>query len=547
MANSDDGGQRAPSAGKGHFGWVGVLIVALAALAVMGWANRYGADVVPDSGEYISGGLRLAHGQGFSIPNRSGPAVPLTWFPPLFPTLIACFERLSLPIYKSIGWFNACSYTLVVAASGLWVWHATRSRFWATLCSLAVLTNHPLYYVESFALSEPLFLLWLLVFLWCFVRWRRQSQLRFIVLAGLCIGFGMLTRYAGLCLLPAGEAMIFFAPGVRWMRKAIAIGLLGMIGLAPPRIWAHLHTPPGQSSTGREIRWHPITGEQLKQGIDVMAAFILPAQYDLGVPSWVLLPAFLAGVGLLWRASRARGPIEPEPPEQTSFRQALLYVCLWFIVIYLLFLIASISFVDGALDERFMSIIALPVMVVFCIAGESIGRSLRATYLLWGLGMAMAGFFLAHGADVYGDLSQRDGPEALTWFPTLQSDTLDSLRDIPPETDVWSDRPYAIYMAYRLRTDEMPYRPDGAVSDEQATAQGVQTLRDEMTEQGGGWIVFWHQLDDFSDGLLSEDDIRQNFVIAEEDKYEDGVLLRIDDPQATPVASTEPATTEEAN
>jgi hypothetical protein len=97
-------------------------------------------------------------------------------------------------------------------------------------------------------------------------------------------------------------------------------------------------------------------------------------------------------------------------------------------------------------------------------------------------------------------------------------------------------------MAYRLRTDELPYQPGNPDTDPNAYEHGIQSLREELNDQGGGWIVFWHQLDDFGDGLLSEDDIRENFVVTQEQKYEDGVLMRIDNPLARPAAAaTDPS------
>jgi hypothetical protein len=535
-----------------RYRWAGVLIVSLATLAIGLYANRFGADVIPDSAEYISGAIRVAHGAGYSQPNRSGPPIPLTWFPPLFPALIAGFESLDLPLYKAVGVFNAFCYAALVAAAGVWVWRATASGFWSTLAALIVLTSHAIYWINAFVLSEPLFLLWMLGYLWCLINWRKTGKLRWPVWAGICIGCGMLTRYAGLCLLPAGAIVILLTPRapstdaapIRWREKLAAVALLSVVGLAPSFIWSKYHTPSDLSATGRTVRWHPITPQILQNGIEVLSSFIVPREYALHLPSAVLVAiAFALLLGSwIWLSRRmaTAGSIAPPPTTQLAARcSAAIQVCLIFVLSYVAFLILSICFVDGTLDERFFSIMVMPLVVLCCIGGQAISAALRSGKLRTGLGIVLLAILATHAANLAGEFRQRQSADDLAWYPTLQSDTLDALRDIPAEVNVWSGKSYGIFMAYRIRTDELPYQPADSADEEKAYAEGIQSLRHELNDAGGGWIVFWNQLDDFGDCLLTEDDVRQNFVVAQENKYADGVLMRIDHPLDKPDTDSE--------
>jgi hypothetical protein len=200
-------------------GGAAIVIISLLALAINLYANRFGANVVADSDAYITGGVRLAHGEGYSIANRTGAPIPQTWFPPLYGLVIAGAERLHLPIYKSIGFFDAACYALLVAAAGGWVWRVTASWFWSSIAAIAMLTNHAIYYVRSIVLSEPLFLLWITASLWCLAAWRRNTKIGYALLTGLCIAGGLLTRYAGISVVPAGAIVILFTPHTRFHRK----------------------------------------------------------------------------------------------------------------------------------------------------------------------------------------------------------------------------------------------------------------------------------------------------------------------------------------
>jgi hypothetical protein len=93
----------------------------------------------------------LCFREGQAPPNRSGPPIPLTWFPPLLSVLIAGFERMHLPIYQAVGFFNAGCYGLVVAAAGLWVWRVTGRGIWSAIAALLVLTNHAVYWIHAWS------------------------------------------------------------------------------------------------------------------------------------------------------------------------------------------------------------------------------------------------------------------------------------------------------------------------------------------------------------------------------------------------------------
>ena len=214
-----------------------------------------------------------------------------------------------------------------------------------------------------------------------------------------------------------------------------------------------------------------------------------------------------------------------------------------FIFVYLLFLIFSISFIDAdtPLDNRILSAIVMPLIVVFSVVASSLA-SIQPRVLIRIFAFLVLLFILfRHGRTVFHDVRRRQSAEDLAWFCSLQSDTLDALHEIPQSAAVWSDKTYAIFMAYRIRTDRLPLRPVNPLATAQSAeeyAKSIQSFRDQLNNAGGGRVVFWHQLLDFGYGNLSEDDVRKNFVISEEDKYKDGVLLRIDDPHAKPSTAT---------
>jgi hypothetical protein len=538
--------------GVRRLGWVLIPVISITALLVGIYANRFGADVLPDSGDYITGGIRLAHGEGYSIANRGGPPIPQTWFPPLISLVIAGMESLHAPIYKSMGIFDACCYALLVGMAGCWVWQCTKNVFWSVMAAAIVLSSHAIYFVNSLVLSEPLFLIWITASLWFLAKWHRRQKTFSLWMAGICISGALLSRYAGLSLIPAALIMMLMARRVRWYRKLAGMGVITLLGLGPSLAWSHWHTPGQTSATGRSLEWHPITVDRINDGVETLASFILPERYSPHIPPAAIVgcgAVFFVGAFLLLWLGKARSN---DPVDRRNASRSAIAVNAIFIVVYLLFLTASISYVDGGtpLDERILSAVVLPLAVIFCIVGQSIGDLIGSPWIRVPACIFLLLMLLAHAKAVLDEVRQRQSPEDLAWFPTVQSDTLDALRDIPPAEAVWSDKPAAIFMAYRLGTNLLPDRPADPLADSQSAddySDAIQSLRDELNETGGGWIVFWHQLRDFGDGFLQEEDVRSNFVIADEEKFEDGILLRIDDPGAKPVTTPTTQSTKKAN
>jgi hypothetical protein len=519
-----------------------VLLLAVAALLLCLHANRFGADILPDSGDYITAGIRLSRGEGFSIPNRTGPPAPLTWFPPLFSTVIAAVESLHLPIYRSVGDFNAGCYALLVLLTGLWIRRAGGNWICSAAGAAIVLTNHAVYLVHSIVLSEPMFLLFVTGCLWSLATWRSSGKLRFAALAGIMAALATLTRYAGISLLPTAFLLILLSLSRNWKQKFSAVFLTTVIGLLPAIAWSRIHTPPHQAATGRTLQWHPITRDCIQDGLQTLSSFVLPEDHHLKIPSIGLLALGLIltiGSAILIARSRHTSATDLDAPP--PYGKSAAAVTLIFAVTYLLFLVASISLLDAdtPLDERILSPLVVPLAVLCCVGLSAMTAALRSTPLRFLIALLFMVALFQHSLSLYDPLHQRQSPEDLAWYPTLQSDTLDSLRDIPANEAVWSDKPCAIYMAYRLRTDALPDRPTEPTADPQSAAdyaEAIQILRDQLTDAGGGWVVLWHQLADFGDGFLNEDDIRKNFVTTDQEKFDDGLLLRIDDPQATPPA-----------
>ena len=130
-------------------------------IAVVFLTSRYGAGVAPDSVYYISVARHIADGTGFI--GYDGFNFVLQ--PPLYPLLLAAIKIIfSLDPLVSAGYLNAILLGLIVYLSGLFLLKYLKSALLTVTGTAYILISFV--FVQNFliALSEPLFILFILPF-----------------------------------------------------------------------------------------------------------------------------------------------------------------------------------------------------------------------------------------------------------------------------------------------------------------------------------------------------------------------------------------------
>jgi hypothetical protein len=533
--------------------WIVVTLTFLVAL----YANRFGVDVDPDSGDYLTAGMRLAHGEGVSDPNRTGQPKPMTWFPPGMAVVVAINEKAGLPPFKTFGVLNALCWGTLAGVAAVMTRGCTQGTAWPAIAAAFVLTTRSTYYVHSLLLSEPLFLLAVMGALWQLAKGvdpATKPRYRHVVLGGFLTCVAIFIRYAGVAIVPATALVLVMTPGRLWRFKAVSFLLFAAIALGPIFAWTQYHRPTGGAATGRTLAWHPITPDQVDNGLETFTSFFLPEH-----PAHTLLPhqppAWLVPLGamglmtlLLWysRGLTTRATLP-------SVDDALPRVCLTFACTYVAFLIVSISLFDAAtgLDDRILSVLVVPVAV--CGAWLLDRFSDRRPAWKWVVLSTISLMLLAKGWDVARAIGWRESPEDLATWAFHDSDTLNAVRKLPSGDRVSSDRPCGIYIGCRTLTDTLPSRPLTYAadfvpppSDTSADAtdyrEAIADLREQLGDSGGGSIVLWHRLPGWGDGFLTEADIRANFLIDEETNLDDGLILHVGEPEKQPAHAPPHAT-----
>lgn len=194
--------------------------------------STYGIGISPDSVGYITVARNLADGNGFT--DYRGNAFVMQ--PPLFPIVLASVELLSgIDPEEGARLFNALVAGCTVGLGGFVLLRFVRGPLvvWG---GLAILFSTPQVAVSTYAWSEPLFNLLVLIFLTIVISHSRLGR-REVVLLGFVTALACLTRYIGYSLVATGLILILIQREV-WGRTKLTNSIVfGIISVLPIGIW----------------------------------------------------------------------------------------------------------------------------------------------------------------------------------------------------------------------------------------------------------------------------------------------------------------------
>jgi 4-amino-4-deoxy-L-arabinose transferase-like glycosyltransferase len=196
----------------GILGITGTVLVLLT-------TSQYGAGLSTDSVAYIATARNMAHGLGATSLDGN----PLVLQAPFYSLLLACIDRLfGVDPLSSAPVVNALILGLLVYVSGSLISrHLTQGYVFALLGAAAVLLSPALFGVSVMAWSEPLFVLFVVLFLLCLESWLQDKGRAWFAILTLSAALACITRYAGVTLVLTGGLAILLLDRERWKARIV--------------------------------------------------------------------------------------------------------------------------------------------------------------------------------------------------------------------------------------------------------------------------------------------------------------------------------------
>ncbi len=356
------------------------LLLLTAAIALLGVALvlgreiAFGVTLTPDSAHYIAAARNLLAGEGVS----GFDGLPLAWWPPLYPLLLAA---ASLGIFDPIavaGPLNAVIFGLTVFVVGGDLRQRLESRFLAVWGCLATALAIPLLEESPRALSDPLFILLVTLALIQTDRFLTEGRARALVWAAAFSALAWQSRYIGVAV-PAfvGLLLLFYPPphrtGVPMAQRVRRVTAYSLIVAVPMVLWLlRNYLAIGALTPHQPPAGYPLP-TMLRDVYDILESWVQPQRCRfLGLPWWPLFDravlallamaaAVLATVGCIlvgehWK----RWTVAHWRPLWLFGGFALTYLVLLIVAISLL---AAIYIGPGGITSRYLTPLYIPLLI----------------------------------------------------------------------------------------------------------------------------------------------------------------------------------------
>ena len=186
-----------------------LTIISIAGIAIIYLATyRYGPGLSTDAVLNLSAAWNLMRGRGFIDLYGN----PMTQWPPLYASILVVLSRITGADIFQVGWhLNAIVFGLIVFCSGILFYKTYPDKpIFAYLGSMIILTCLGIIQISANIASDPLLMLFVILFLISAKNFVDTQKVIHMVLMGLLACLASFQRYAGLVLAVTGAAFLLY-------------------------------------------------------------------------------------------------------------------------------------------------------------------------------------------------------------------------------------------------------------------------------------------------------------------------------------------------
>lgn len=223
--------------------WIGLILAALAGMALVWIATRYGPGVGGDATIYLTSARNLINGVGLGWIEADGSFRSLPYTPPFYPLVLSALGLFTTDLVSAARWWNVLLFGATIVMTGWAVLRVSASPLLALLCAVALAFSPVIVGVQVWAMSEPLFLFLGFAGLFLLLEYFNNPRRWLLVICAVLAGLAFLTRYMGIAYVLTGAlALLLFGRGrdssirLRWNAMPQAI-LFGVIAILPILAW----------------------------------------------------------------------------------------------------------------------------------------------------------------------------------------------------------------------------------------------------------------------------------------------------------------------
>lgn len=251
---------------------------------------NYGVGLGDDSVEYISLAKNLLEGEGFTRYYGG----TLIRFPPLYPIILSGASFFFLDPLDIAGPLNAIIFGLSIFVVGRWLQQHLSSPLLALWGCLILIFSIPIVEITSRAMSEPAYILFMLLALIQADNHIRKGTISSLIGSAILTAVACMTRFVGVSIVAIVVLVLFLKPNMTAKDKGKRITAYSLISLMPVIIWM--------------VRTYIVSGKLA--GNRYFESYSLPLVLEFfyeevilhGDPIWLFLPVVpVVAIGAIYR------------------------------------------------------------------------------------------------------------------------------------------------------------------------------------------------------------------------------------------------------
>ena len=441
------------SANRDNSGIVILLLSGLGMLSVWLRQLNYGVGLSPDPVHLISIADNLTRGEGLVAWDGRG-------FNPVFPFTLALVLFLGdIDGSSASAYINIVAFGLSIWISIVWLSDKIKSRIIVLFAGIAFAFSPLLGNVHANAMTEPMFILFVVTSLFALDRFLDSNKERWIILAALSAAMSILTRHMGVSLIVSTLMLLAIRGRLSLQRirhtviyLVITVPIVGVYVLRnflryrrlTERQWAtgFSHSDSIESLISELISW-----TLTDIGFDYLeTAFDISSNTSIRISVLIIIMIAFTGYGLVYFQRSKR------PSEIGGLATPIVFIVIYSFILYFSLRISDI----GSIHPRYLSPIYIPVIVIIVVVLKKVLSRIAFKYTLpfigllglWLILLAVANYDAIKQWQDYG--YNRNYYSAKDW---VDSETINYLKSNPVVGQIHSNNIRAVYAHMRIPDD----------------------------------------------------------------------------------------------
>ncbi len=319
----------------------------------------HGPNLAGDAIHYLSMANAFFSGDNYDVSGY----FDITSWPPLFPILLALAAKfLSLTPLDVAGAVNLTAFGLTIFVVGKWLSQRLESRFVVMWCLLAIIFSNVINDMVVWAMSEPLFFLFVTLSLYQTDKFLSEGKRASLLWAAIFTCLACMTRYSAVVLVFTVCLLLIIQRNVTFSKKVKHTVIFLPVAMLPLSLWLlKNYLFYGKAISERRLSTTsllPSVQENIRLSFEVLEGWQIPL-----IALIALLPY---GLFLCWKV-------------QERCNQSFIVVNAGFTFVYFVFIFTMLTILkDGtSLDDRYLSPLFIPLVCVTALILDGLLGYLR--------------------------------------------------------------------------------------------------------------------------------------------------------------------------